>query len=126
MPFEWKETVVGEDQRPQIRQLSLREDEHLRRGTTVEGLAQLRPVFRKGGRVTAGNSSPLSDGAAAVLLMEAGRAAQLGLQPLARFVGFQVAGVRPEIMGVGADPRHTKTAGTCGYALQRYRSLRVE
>ncbi len=101
VPFEWEETVVGEDQRPQSKQLSLREDEHLRRGTTVEGLAQLKPVFRVGGRVTAGNSSPLSDGAAAVLLMEAGRAAQLGLQPLARFVGFQVTGVRPEIMGVG-------------------------
>ena len=61
----------------------------------------LKPVFKQGGTVTAGNSSPLSDGAAALLVMEAATAARLGLQPLARFVGFNVAGVRPEIMGIG-------------------------
>jgi acetyl-CoA acyltransferase len=74
----------------------------------------LKPVFKEGGRVTAGNSSPLSDGAAAVLVMEAGKAAQLGLTPLARFVGFNAAGVRPEIMGVGpiaAVPRLLKRTG---------------
>lgn len=101
VPFEWEETIVGDDQRPKSIAMMLSEDEHLRRETTIEGLAKLKPVFRRDGRVTAGNSSPLSDGAAAVLLMEAGKAAQLGLQPMARFVGFQVAGVRPEIMGVG-------------------------
>ena len=101
VPFEWEETIVGDDQRPKSIAMMLSEDEHLRRETTIEGLARLKPVFRRDGRVTAGNSSPLSDGAAAVLLMEAGKAAQLGLQPLARYVGFQVAGVRPEIMGVG-------------------------
>ncbi len=90
------------------------QDEHLRRETSVEGLAKLKPVFRQGGRVTAGNSSPLSDGAAGVIVMEAGKAAQLGLKPLARFVGFNVAGVRPEIMGVGpinAVPRLFKRTG---------------
>jgi acetyl-CoA acyltransferase len=79
----------------------LKQDEHLRRETCMEGLSKLKPVFKQGGSVTAGNSSPLSDGAAALLVMEAGTAARLGLQPLARFVGFNVAGVRPEIMGVG-------------------------
>ena len=79
----------------------LKEDEHLRRDTNIESLAKLKPVFQQGGRVTAGNSSPLSDGAAAVIVMEAQTAAKLGLEPLARFVGFSVAGVRPEIMGVG-------------------------
>lgn len=76
-------------------------DEHLRANTTVEGLNKLRPVFRNGGRVTAGNSSPLSDGAAGVVVMERETAEVQGLKPLARFVGFQVAGVRPEVMGVG-------------------------
>ena len=101
VPFEWEETHVGEDLRPKRLTLRLTEDEHLRRGTTREGLSQLKPVFHKQGRVTAGNSSPLSDGAAAVVIMEAKKAASRQLQPLARFVGYQVAGVRPEIMGVG-------------------------
>ena len=77
-------------------------------------MAKLKPVFRQNGRVTAGNSSPLSDGAAAVIVMEAGKAAQLGLKPLARFVGFNVAGVRPEVMGIGpiaAIPRLLKRSG---------------
>ena len=76
-------------------------DEHLRRETTLEALAGLKPVFKPKGSVTAGNSSPLSDGAAAVIVMERAKAEQLGLTPLARFVGFSAAGVRPEIMGVG-------------------------
>jgi acetyl-CoA acyltransferase len=89
-------------------------DEHLRADTTLEGLAKLKPVFREGGTVTAGNSSPLSDGAAGVILMEAGKAAALGLKPLARFVGFNVMGVPPEIMGIGpvkAVPRVLDRAG---------------
>ncbi len=89
-------------------------DEHLRRETSVEALGKLKPVFKQGGSVTAGNSSPLSDGAAGVILMEAATAARLGLDPMARFVGYNVAGVRPEIMGVGpinAVPRVLKRAG---------------
>lgn len=114
VPFEIEETTIDEDGMPQKRTIIFAEDEHLRRDTTPEGLAKLRPVFREGGRVTAGNSSPLSDGAAGVIVMEAGKAAQLGLQPLARFVGFNVAGVRPEVMGVGpiaAVPRLLKRTG---------------
>lgn len=101
VPFEVEECVIGEDGLPHSYTVTLDQDEHLRRDTTIEGLAKLKPVFRQGGRVTAGNSSPLSDGAAGVIVMEAGKAAQLGLTPLARYVGFNVAGVRPEIMGVG-------------------------
>jgi acetyl-CoA acyltransferase len=89
-------------------------DEHLRRDTTLDALAKLKPVFKENGSVTPGNSSPLSDGAAAVIVMEAGTAAQLGLEPLARFVGFNVAGVAPEIMGIGpvaAVPRVLKRTG---------------
>ncbi len=89
-------------------------DEHLRRDTTLEALAKLKPVFKEGGTVTPGNSSPLSDGAAAVLVMEAGAAARLGLEPIGRFVGFGAAGVPPEIMGIGpvaAVPRVLKRTG---------------
>lgn len=114
VPFQIEDTVIGQDGRPQTITVTLDQDEHLRRDTTVDGLAKLKPVFRQGGRVTAGNSSPLSDGAAAVIVMEAGKAAQLGLKPLARFVGFNVAGVRPEIMGVGpinAVPKLFKRTG---------------
>jgi acetyl-CoA acyltransferase len=76
-------------------------DELIRRDTTLEALAELRPAFTKSGVVTAGNSSPLSDGAAAVVIMSAEKAEELGLTPWMRFVGFSVAGVPPEIMGIG-------------------------
>ncbi|NWF69881.1 MAG: acetyl-CoA C-acyltransferase [Chloroflexi bacterium] len=114
VPFEFEETVLGEDGRPTTVKMVLKDDEHLRRDTTVEGLAKLRPVFKEGGSVTAGNSSPLSDGAAAVIIMEASKAAQLGLKPLLRFVGFNVSGVRPDIMGIGpiaAVPKLLKRLG---------------
>ena len=113
VPFEFTEVEVVDGQRVE-RQVVFDTDEHLRPETTLEGLGQLKPVFREGGSVTAGNSSPLSDGAAAVLLMEAVKAAELGLEPLARFVGFAAAGIRPEIMGVGpinAVPRVLKRNG---------------
>jgi acetyl-CoA acyltransferase len=114
VPFEWEETVIGDDGMPTTVQMRLEQDEHLRRETTVEGLNKLRPVFRQDGRVTAGNSSPLSDGAAAVIVMERKKAEELGFKPLMRFVGFNVGGVRPEIMGVGpivAIPRLLKRTG---------------
>jgi acetyl-CoA acyltransferase len=114
VPVTIEETSYTDDGQRVTETLTLTEDEHLRRDTTVEGLAKLKPVFRANGRVTAGNSSPLSDGAAAVLVMEAGTAARLGLTPLARFVGFHVAGVRPEVMGIGpvaAIPKLLKRTG---------------
>ena len=77
------------------------QDELIRRDTSVEGLAKLRPVFSPKGSVTAGTSSPLSDGAAAVVIMSAEKAKELGLEPWMRFVGFAAAGVPPEIMGIG-------------------------
>lgn len=114
VPFEIEETVIGEDGLPTTTRFTLDKDEHLRRETTIEALAQLKPVFKLNGSVTAGNSSPLSDGAAAVIVMERRRAEELGLKPLLRFVGFSVAGVRPEIMGVGpiaAVPKVLKRTG---------------
>lgn len=99
---------------PDHKSVQFDRDEHLRPETSLEALAKLRPVFMKDGTVTAGNSSPLSDGAAGVIVMEREMAESLGLQPLVRFVGFNVAGVRPEIMGVGpvaAVPRVLKRTG---------------
>ena len=89
-------------------------DEGVRRDTTLEGLARLRPVFRQNGTVTAGNSSQMTDGAAAALVMSRERAAALGLQPMARFVAYATGGVAPEEMGIGpvvALPKALKIAG---------------
>ena len=76
-------------------------DDGPRAGTTLEGLGQLKPVFRPDGTVTAGNACPLNDGAAAVLVMSDTKAAELGLTPLARVVASGVSGLNPEIMGLG-------------------------
>ena len=92
-------------------------DECPRADTTVEGLAKLRPAFSPTGTVTAGNASPYSDGAAAVLLMSADRAKTLGLTPLARFVSFATAGVDPDIMGVGPIKAVPKALARAGLTL---------
>ncbi len=89
-------------------------DELPRVDTTIERLAKLKPAFKMNGTVTAGNASPYSDGSAAVLLMAADRAKELGLKPLARFITFASAGVEPDVMGVGpikAVPKALKRAG---------------
>lgn len=89
-------------------------DEGPRKDTTLEGLGKLKPVFRMGGSVTAGNASQMSDGAGAVLLASEKAIKEFGLKPLARFVSFSVAGVKPEIMGIGpiaAIPKALKQAG---------------
>ena len=93
-------------------------DEHPRRGLTIEGLAKLRPAFKKDGSVTAGNSSGLNDGAAAVVLMTAERANALGLKILARITGHAVAGVEPELMGYGPVPAVNKLLKRTGKTLQ--------
>ena len=85
------ETVVTRDDGP-------------RPGTTMEKLSGLQPVFKEGGTVTAGNACPLNDGAAALLIMSAERAKELGMKPRARIVASSVAGLRPEIMGLGPIP----------------------
>ena len=76
-------------------------DDGPRRGTTLEGLSQLKPVFRPDGEITAGNACPLNDGAAAVVVMSDTRARQLGITPLARIVSSGVSALDPEIMGLG-------------------------
>ncbi len=89
-------------------------DEHVRFDTSLEKLASLRPAFQEGGTVTAGNSSGINDGAAAVLVMSAGRAKAEGYEPLARIRGTGVAGTDPDVMGIGpiyATPKALRTAG---------------
>ena len=93
-------------------------DEGVRPDTTEEVLATLKPAFRQGGTVTAGNSSQMSDGAAAVLVMSRERAEALGLEPLALFRAYAVAGVEPEIMGVGPVEAIPKTLRMVELTLQ--------
>ena len=89
-------------------------DEHPRADTSLEALGRLRPAFREGGTVTAGNSSGINDGASAVLLVEAARARELGLRPMARVVATAVAGVDPAVMGVGPVPASRKALARAG------------
>ncbi|MDF2628229.1 MAG: acetyl-CoA acetyltransferase [Symbiobacteriaceae bacterium] len=92
-------------------------DEFPRFGATLDGMAKLRPAFKKDGTVTAGNASGINDGAAAVLLMSAEKAAQLGLKPLAVVRGYASAGVEPRIMGMGPVPATRKALAKAGLSL---------
>ena len=93
-------------------------DEHPRADTSAEALAKLRPAFKQdGGSVTAGNSSGINDGASAVLLVEAERARELGLKPLARVVSTAVAGVDPAVMGIGPVPATRKALERAGIGI---------
>jgi acetyl-CoA C-acetyltransferase len=92
-------------------------DDGPRRGSTLEKLAELEPAFKPGGKVTAGNSCPLNDGAAAVVVMSETRAAELGLQPRARIIASSVSGVEPEIMGVGPIGAVSKVLDTAGMTI---------
>lgn len=114
VPVPVTQTSVDENGRVQTRELLFDTDEGVRPDTSLEALAKLRPAFGVQGSVTAGNSSQTSDGAAAVLVMSADRARELGLQPIGIFRSFAVAGVDPDIMGVGpvaAVPKALKLAG---------------
>jgi acetyl-CoA acyltransferase len=104
----------GDNGKPWEKPVVLDTDEGVRPDTSVEGLAKLKPAFKAGGSVTAGNASQMSDGAAAVLVMSREKADELGLKPLASFRSFALAGVDPEIMGVGpveAIPKALERAG---------------
>ncbi len=92
------------------------QDEHPRPATTGDDLARLQPVFRKGGTVTAGNSSGINDGAAALLLMASDRARALGLTPMARVVAGAVAGVEPQRMGIGPVPATERALARAGWS----------
>ena len=95
----------------------LTRDEHPRPDTSAEKLAALKPVFREGGSVTAGNASGVNDGAAALVIASEERAAALGIEPLGRFVGSAVAGVDPRVMGIGPVPAVRKLLERTGLAV---------
>ncbi|MBU8878004.1 thiolase family protein [Bacillus sp. FJAT-29790] len=96
----------------------LSEDEHPRPETTLEGLAPLRPAFKKDGTVTAGNASGVCDGASALLMMSEEEALKRGLEPLARVADWAIAGVDPNIMGIGPVPAINKLLGKMGLTLE--------
>jgi acetyl-CoA acyltransferase len=110
-------TVQARAGAPAMIELTFATDEGPRRDTSLEALARLRPAFHASGSVTAGNSSQMSDGAAAVLLLSAERARALGLQPLARFVGYATAGVEPERFGIGPVPAMRKALKRAGLSI---------
>jgi acetyl-CoA acyltransferase len=93
-------------------------DECPRPGTTVEVLAKLKPAFKKDGSVTAGNSSPINDGAAAAVLLSARKAAELGVEPLGRLRGYAVAAIDPDIMGIGPVPAIRKLLEQTGMLIK--------
>ena len=114
IPVQAKRPKKKEDGTPGFETFVFDTDECVRPDTTVEGLAKLKPLFRMGGSVTAGNSSQMNDAAAFVILMEEEFALRQGLTPLARFVGFAVRGVHPGYMGIGpveAIPRALEVSG---------------
>ena len=94
-------------------------DEHPRSGSTIEGLAKLRPIVRDDGSITAGNASGINDGACALLLADEATAAAQGLDALARVVGWAVAGVPPRIMGIGPAPASEKVLKLCGLTIDQ-------
>ncbi len=107
-----------EDGDTYIEEITLEVDEGVRFDTSLEKMARLKPVFKQGGTVTAGNSSQMSDGAAAVLVMSEEKARSLGIEPMAYFRGFAVAGVPPEIMGIGPVEAVPKVLKLTGLTLQ--------
>lgn len=114
VPVEVTQRYVGPDNKLREEQITFSVDEGVREDTSLEGLARLRPAFHMKGTVTAGNSSQMSDGAASVLVMDREEAEANGLKPILKFRSFAVAGVAPEIMGIGpveAIPKALALAG---------------
>lgn len=114
VPVEVEETFVGPDGKRQKKKYTVDTDECPRAGTDMATLGKLRPAFKQGGQVTAGNSSPTSDGAAFVMVMSEAMVKKYNLEPIARMVSYATAGVDPRIMGIGpvkAVPKALKQAG---------------
>jgi acetyl-CoA acetyltransferase family protein len=114
-----EETVPVQVKQARGEPLIVEKDEHPRPSTTAEALAKLRPAFAKDGTVTAGNSSGINDGAAALLVTSAERARAFGLAPLARIVSTAVAGVKPDEMGLGPIPASRKVLQRAGMQMDQ-------
>ncbi len=114
VPINVEQVYVDENGKKASKSYTVTKDEGPRKGTSLEILAKLRPVFAQGGSVTAGNSSQMSDGAAFVMVMSEDMVKELNLEPIARLVNYAAAGVEPRIMGIGpvkAIPKALKQAG---------------
>jgi len=114
VPIEVEQTYVDDNGKKATKKYTVTKDEGPRKGTSLEALAKLRPVFAQGGSVTAGNSSQMSDGAAFVMVMSEEMVKELNLEPIARMVNYAAMGVEPRIMGIGpvkAIPKALKQAG---------------
>lgn len=114
VPIEVEEIFVNSSNKRESKTYMVDTDEGPRKGTNLEALAKLKPVFAQDGSVTAGNSSQTSDGAAFVMVMSEAKIKELNLEPIARLVSYQVVGVEPRIMGIGpvkAIPKVLKSAG---------------
>jgi acetyl-CoA acyltransferase len=114
VPIEVEQTYLDEKGKKTTKKYTVTKDEGPRKGTSIEVLNKLRPVFAAGGSVTAGNSSQMSDGAAFVMVMSEEMMKELNLEPIARLVNYAAAGVEPRIMGIGpvkAVPKALKQAG---------------
>ena len=116
-PLTFQVSVPNGGGTPELRDVTFTQDEGPRRDTSPEALARLRAAFHAQGSVTAGNSSQMSDGAAAVIVTSGARAKELGLTPLARFVAFATAGVEPERFGIGPVPAIRKALKLAGLTL---------
>ena len=115
----FKEEIIPVTIRTRKGETVIDTDEHPRRDISRETLARLKPVFRKEGTVTAGNASGLNDGAAAVVVMSAAKAAELGIKPLARLVSYAWAGVEPDLMGYGPVPATRRALEKAGMTLDQ-------
>ena len=114
VPIKVEQTYIDTNGKKATKSYTVTKDEGPRKGTSLEALANLRPVFAQGGSVTAGNSSQMSDGAAFVMVMSEEMVKELNLEPIARLVNYAAAGVEPRIMGIGpvkAIPKALKLAG---------------
>ena len=101
VPIEVEEIFLGKGDKRETRSYTVDTDEGPRKGSNIEGLQRLKPVFAQGGSVTAGNSSQTSDGAAFVMVMSEKKMKELGVEPIARLVSYSIVGVEPRIMGIG-------------------------
>jgi len=114
VPINVEQIFIDGDGKKKTKNYTVSKDEGPRRGTSIEALAKLRPVFAQGGSVTAGNSSQMSDGASFVLVMSEDMVKELNIEPIARMVSYAAMGVEPRIMGIGpvaAVPKALKQAG---------------
>ncbi|SEH65788.1 acetyl-CoA acyltransferase [Paenimyroides aquimaris] len=114
VPIMVEQTFINEKGKKETKSYTVTKDEGPRAGTSIEALANLKPVFANGGSVTAGNSSQMSDGAAFVMVMSEEMVKELNLEPIARMVSYAAAGVEPKIMGIGpvkAIPKAIEQAG---------------